>query len=118
MRALHATWFYVAVATTGLVGVWGVTLALLRRSPDRTFRIASYVAIGVMLVQIGLGFGTLAAEGEPNDEFHVFYGFVILFTFSFAYIYKAQMAKRPALSYGLMLLFVMGLGLRAWANVG
>ena len=42
---------------------------------------------------------------------------VIAVTLSFAYIYRPTMAKRPALTYGLLLLFVMGLGLRAWANV-
>jgi predicted membrane channel-forming protein YqfA (hemolysin III family) len=117
MRTLHANWFYVAVATTGVVGLWGVGLAILKRTPSQVFRIATYVAIGVMLVQVGLGFGTLAVEGEPQNQFHVFYGFVILFTYTFAYIYRAQLAKRPALAYGLMLLFTMGLGLRAWANV-
>ena len=54
---------------------------------------------------------------RPGNDFHLFYGFVILFTFSFAYIYRTQMEKRPALAWGLLLLFVMGLGLRAWANV-
>jgi hypothetical protein len=32
-------------------------------------------------------------------------------------VYRSQLAKRPALAYGLLMLFVMGLGLRAWANV-
>ena len=46
----------------------------------------------------------------------MFYGFLILFTFAFAYIYRAQLDRRPALYYGLLLLFVMGLGIRAWSN--
>jgi len=48
----------------------------------------------------------------------VFYGIVILFTFSFAYIYRAQLAKRAALSYGLLGLFLMGLGIRGIQNFG
>jgi hypothetical protein len=47
----------------------------------------------------------------------VFYGIVIVMTFSIAYVYRAQLARRPALAYGILLLFVMGLGLRAWSNV-
>lgn len=117
MRTLHANWFYVAVVTTGLVGLWGVGLAVMKRQPGRRFTIATAVAGVVMLIQVALGLGTLSVEGEPENQFHVFYGFVILFAFTFAYIYRAQMAKRPALSYGLLFLFVMGLGLRAWANV-
>jgi hypothetical protein len=47
----------------------------------------------------------------------VFYGVVIAITFSLAYVYRAQLARKPALGYGLLLLFVMGLGIRAWMNV-
>jgi len=75
------------------------------------------IAIVAMLIQVGLGLILYARDFRPGT-FHVFYGFVILFTFSFAYIYRPTLAKRPALSYGLLLLFTMGLGLRAYANVG
>ncbi len=118
MLTLHGSWFWVAVVTTGVVGLWGVVQAALKRVPGPLFRWATYVAIAVMLVQVALGFGALAAEGEPDDQFHLFYGFVILFTFTFAYIYRAQFRKRPALYYGLLLLFTMGLGIRAALNVG
>ena len=117
MRDLHAKWFYVAVIANGVVGLWGLFLAIRKRKPDRIFRIAMYAAIGTMLVQVALGFLTFNQGFRPANDFHVFYGFVILFTFAFAYIYRTQMEKRPALAWGLLLLFVMGLGLRAWANV-
>ncbi len=42
---------------------------------------------------------------------------MIAVTFSLAYLYRAQLARRPALAYGLLFLFVMVLGFRAWANV-
>ena len=117
MRTLHGNWFYVAVITNGIVGLWGLFLALTKRSGDRIFRIATYAAIATMLIQVTLGFLTYNEGFRPGNDFHLFYGFVILFTFAFAYIYRAQLAKRPALAWGLLLLFVMGLGLRAWANV-
>jgi CDP-diglyceride synthetase len=116
MRALHGNWFYVAVITTGLVGSWGLIAAIARKDPGRWFKVATWIAIGAMLVQVALGFLTYNAGFRPADDFHLFYGFVILFTFAFAYVYRAQLAKRPALAYGLLLLFVMGLGLRAWVN--
>ena len=116
MRSLHANWFFVAVITNGVVGLWGLAAAIAKRLPGRWFRAATWVAIGTMLVQVALGLLAYNQGFRPADDFHLFYGFVILFTFAFAYIYRAQLAKRPALAYGLMLLFVMGLGLRAWAN--
>jgi heme A synthase len=116
--AFHRNWFYVAVVVTGLVGLWGVVLAVLRREPPPVFRPATWLAIGVMLVQVGAGLWLYGRGLEPSDGFHMFYGIVIAITFSLAYLWRSTMAQRPALSYGLLLLFVMGLGLRAWANVG
>lgn len=113
---IHQDWFWFAVVSTGAVGLWGVGLAIAKREPARPFLIGRAVAIVAMLVQVGLGLILYAQDFRP-DSFHLFYGFVILFTFAFAYIYRPTMAKRPALSYGLLLLFVMGLGLRAWAQV-
>lgn len=117
MRSLHAYWFYVAVVTNGLAGLWGLGLVALRRPTTRWFDWAAGAAVVTMLIQVGFGLILYSQGWRPANDFHVFYGFVILFTFTFAYIYRAQMARRPALSWGLLLLFVMGLGLRAWANV-
>lgn len=112
----HENWFWVAVFTNGSVGLWGLGLAIVKREPGLAFGIGRAVAIVAMLVQVGLGLLLYARDLRP-DSIHIFYGFVILFTFSFAYIYRAQLARRPALSYGLLLLFTMGLGFRAWTNV-
>lgn len=117
MRTFHANWFYVSVVTTGVVGLWGLVLALMKKIPGQAFSVARAIAIGAMLIQIGAG-AILWQQGfRPANGFHVFYGLVIAFTLAFVYIYRAQMARRPALAYGLVLLFVMGLGLRAWSNV-
>jgi hypothetical protein len=112
----HRSWFWVATLASGIVGVWGLALAVLKRRPPSAFGWARGVAIVAMLGQVGLGLLLYARDLRP-DAFHVFYGFVILFTLAFAYIYRPTMAKRPALSYGLLLLFVMGLGLRAYSVV-
>ena len=118
MLGFHQNWFYAAVITAGLVGLWGVVLAIAKRPPDRAFRMATGTAIVVMLIQVAAGLWLWGQGVRPGDGFHVFYGVVIVITFTLAYVYRAAMARRPALSYGLLLLFVMGLGLRAWANVG
>ncbi len=117
MRAVHSNWFYVAVVTNGLAGLWGLGLVVLKKPVTPIFHWAAGTAVVAMLLQVGFGLVLYAQGVRPGDDFHLFYGFVILFTFTFAYIYRAQISRRPALSWGLLLLFVMGLGLRAWSNV-
>ena len=70
-----------------------------------------------MLVQVGLGFAVYGQGLRPGSEFHLFYGFLVLFTFTFAYIFRDKISQRPAVVWGVMLLFTMGLAMRAWANV-
>lgn len=117
MRSFHESWFWVAVVSNGLVGLGGLALAILRRPVGRGFAAARAAAIVAMLIQVGAGFW-LYNQGFQPPSIHMFYGFLILFVYTFAYIYRAQMDKRPALANGLMLLFVMGLGIRAYTNVG
>lgn len=117
MLRFHSNWMWVAVVANGVVGVWGVTLASLKRAPGRSFFVARTTAIATMLVQIGAGLVLWGRGDRPGNGFHVFYGVVIAVTLSIAYVYRPAMSRRPALTYGLLLLFVMGLGLRAWANV-
>ncbi len=114
----HAHWVYVALATTGIVGLWGLGLAALHRLPGRAFRIGVSVAIAAALIQVAAGVALYVYGLRPLNGFHVFYGILIAVTLSLAYIYRVTLARRPALLYGLLLLFVMGLGFRAWSNVG
>ncbi len=116
MRAFHENWFWVAVISCGSIGLWGLFLAIRKTTPSVRFYWGRAFAIVAMLVQVGAGL-VLYGQGIRPDAFHVFYGVVIVVTFSFAYVYRSQMAKRPALAYGLLLLFVMGLGIRAFTTV-
>lgn len=113
----HGWWFYVAVISTGIVGAWGLALALLKRDPGRAFFAARAAAIAVMLIQVSAGVYMYSNGVQPGNAFHLFYGVVIVITLTLAYLYRSTMARRPALTYGVLLLFVMGLGLRAWSNV-
>jgi len=115
MRGFHQNWFYVAVFGTAAVGLWGVGLAIARRPPGRVFSVSVGVALAAMLVQVASGLWMYSQGIEPGG-LHMFYGVVIVFTLALAYVYRIQLARRPALSYGLLLLFVMGLGLRAWTG--
>lgn len=115
--SFHQTWFWVAVVSCGIVGAWGLVLAVMKKQPPKAFDIARAVAIATMLIQVGAGVYLYSNGVRPGNAFHVFYGVVIVITFTLAYLYRSTMAKRPALTYSILLLFVMGLGLRAWANV-
>jgi CDP-diglyceride synthetase len=113
----HQNWFYVAIATTGIVGLWGLIMAVMKRTPPKAFAWARGIAIAAILLQVGAGVYLYSNELRPGNAFHVFYGVVIVITLTLAYVYRSTMARKPALTYGILLLFVMGLGLRAWANV-
>lgn len=113
----HAHWVWVTLVATGFVGLWGLGLAVWRRTPGRAFAIAVGVAIVAALIQVAAGVALYVYGLRPLNGFHVFYGILIAVTLSLAYVYRATLARRPALSYGLLLLFVMGLGFRAWSNV-
>jgi hypothetical protein len=115
--AFHQGWFWVAVLSTALVGLWGLGLAVARRLPGRPFTLATGIALVAMLTEVASGLVLYARGMRPGDGFHLFYGVVIVVTLAIAYVYRAPMRRRPALSYGLLLLFVMGLGLRAWAEL-
>ena len=118
VNEIHERWGYVAAGLMGVVGLWGIVLRLLKKEPGRVFGIGFGVAVVAILVQVAMGYYSyLVLDLRPGNQ-HIFYGIVILFTLAFAYIYRAQLAKRPALYYGLLALFLMGLGIRAIMNYG
>lgn len=118
MSEFHEYWGWAAVAATGTVGVWGVVLAWRGKEPGRWFWGGVAVATVFTLTQVGMGVYLIAAEGRVAGDQHVFYGIMIAFVFAFAYIYRIQLARSPALYYGALFLFVMGLCLRTITTWG
>lgn len=117
--SLHRELGIPAVVVMGIVGLWGLGLAVMRKEPGTAYGWGAAIASIILLAQVGMGLWVyITQDAEWAGNQHVFYGIVILFTFSFAYIYRAQLAKRPALSYGLLALFLMGLGIRGIMNFG
>ncbi|MDP8958706.1 MAG: hypothetical protein M3N51_05800 [Actinomycetota bacterium] len=112
----HTWWAYAAVTLCGLAGLWGVVLRLLKRPAGQAFRVGAAVGIGAILLQVAVGLA-LYGQGRRGGTFHLFYGVVILVTLAFAYIYRDQLSKRAPLAWGLLLLFLMGLGIRAMTTV-
>ena len=112
MEGFHTTWGWVAVALAGLAGLVGIGYAVARRQVTKPFWILAGVGMGAMVIQVLAGIALYLQDEDPG-AFHMFYGFLVLFTLAFAYMYRSQLAKRPALAWGILLLFIMGLGLRA-----
>jgi hypothetical protein len=113
----HSLWSEIAIWISGVVGLWGVAMFRARSVP-RIYYWAVGLAISALLAQVLIGVIVMqSSEVEPGQQ-HVFYGVVIAATFAFAYIYRAQFRKRPAVYFGLLLLFTMGLGIRGIMTFG
>ena len=117
MGSIHDAWGPIAAGISGVVGLWGVLMAR-RDSVPKAFYWAVGVAIAGLLFQVILGVMAMSIEGTNPGSQHVFYGVVIAFALAFTYIYRAQFRKRPALYYGLLLLFSMGLAIRGIMTFG
>lgn len=118
MVELHTLGGWLAVVAAGLVGLWGVALDRRAVEPGQAFWTGVTLASAITLAQVVLGVVLLGGEAAGPGDQHVFYGVVVAFTFAFAYLYRATLARRPALAYGLLMLFVMGLALRGIATLG
>lgn len=117
VASIHSWFAWVAISIAGVSGVLGLAYHLRKRAVDTVFKVAVTISIVTMLVQVGLGLIAFGQDLEPGS-IHMFYGFVILLTLTFIYIYRIQFERRPTLYWGLALLFLMGLGLRGVMNFG
>lgn len=117
MRSVHTFWGEITAGISGGVGLWGVLMAR-RESVPRVFYWGVGLAMTTMLAQVILGVAIMSAHDIDPGNQHVFYGVVIATVFAFVYIYRAQFRKRPALYYGLLLLFTMGLAIRGIMTFG
>lgn len=116
--SLHRTVGWYVVGLLGLIGLWGLVLAVARREPGRSFWVAAGVGFVAGISQVAMGLVGFAAEDRDPGNQHLFYGVVLMFTFAFVYLYRSQFSKRPALAYGLVFLFSMGLGIRGIMTFG
>jgi hypothetical protein len=117
IEEIHGIGAYAAIVVAGVGGLSGLGLAARKRAPGRSFTIITWAATALMLVQGALGLILYSGDGEPGS-IHLFYGMLVAVALAFSYIYRIQFDRRPALAWGLLLLFLMGAGLRALANVG
>ena len=70
-----------------------------------------------MMLQVLVGVVLVASKDYTVPRFHMFYGFLAFLTVGLAYQYRHQMRGRREMLYGLVGLFLMGLGIRAVLQV-
>ena len=117
VSVFHTTWAWISIYLSGFTGL--LLLFYFLGNKQKNYFIDYLVKLSIIsiLIQISAGlylFGT----GVNPGSFHLFYGVVILFTLTFLYIYRDDMNKKPELFWGLAILFIMGLAIRAVLTFG
>jgi hypothetical protein len=109
----HRVWGYVAIVMNAIAGVIALIAWRRRSLRGRYVWVATIIAEGAILLQVLVGTILVASKDYVAPRFHMFYGFVAFLTVGIAYQYRNQMRGRREMLYGLVGLFIMGLGIRA-----
>lgn len=113
----HEVWAYVAIVANAAAGVVLLVCWRVTRWRGRWMWIPTIAAEAAMMLQVLVGVVLVASDQYVAPRFHMFYGFVAFLTVGIAYSYRQQMRGRRELFYGLVGLFIMGLGIRAIMQV-
>jgi hypothetical protein len=113
LRSFHGVWGYVAIVANGLVGVAALIAWRYRKLRGRWLWWSTVTAESMMMLQVLIGVILVSSKEYTAPRFHMFYGFLAFLTVGLAYSYRKQMRGRRELFYGLVGLFIMGLGIRA-----
>jgi hypothetical protein len=108
---------FVAVVLNGVAGVVALIAWRVRRWRGWWVWILTIVAQSVFMFDVVIGTVLFAAYDIDVPRIHMFYGFLVFLTVGLAFQYRDAMRGRTELLYGLVGLFLMGLGIRAVFNV-
>ena len=117
MLDFHEVWGYVSIVANAIAGA--VALAAWRwpRLRGRTVWWLTIAAEVAIMLQVIIGVIVVSDDRYVTPKFHMFYGFVAFITVGLAYSYRFQMRGRLELLYGIVGLFLMGVGIRAILQV-
>lgn len=118
IKNFHGVWAIISIWTAGISGV--VLIAIYISRSAKYEKIGTYLinlSISTILIQTAGGLILYSQKIDPGS-FHLFYGVVVLFTLTFLYVYRSEMNKNYYLYWGLALLFLMGLEIRAIMTLG
>jgi len=113
LSEIHQNFAWFVIIANGLAGCWVLAANWIEQLRTRAMWWFVAIAEVSVFVQVGLGVGMMAGQGKQPTNFHTFYGFVAIIAVGLIYSYRAQLAHKKYLLYGLGSLFIMGLGIRA-----
>jgi heme A synthase len=97
-----------------LLGLWGLAMALAKRSVGGSFRSTYVLSIGVFGLQALIGAALLVAGHRPRDMLHLLYGIVPFVALGWAFSSSANAKpQREAFILAIAALFTFGLVIRA-----
>ena len=114
----HGVWALISIWVAGISGLFLIGIYISRSTKYK--KIGTYLinlSISTILIQTAGGLLLYSPQNDPGS-FHLFYGVVVLFTLTFLYVYRSEMSKNYYLYWGLALLFLMGLEIRAVMTLG
>jgi hypothetical protein len=89
----------------------------IERIRGRWVWILVIVAESMLMIQVLVGTLLVASFDYEPPRIHMFYGFLVFLSIGLAFQYRDSMRGRIELLYGLVGLFLMGLGIRAVVQV-
>ena len=118
MNNFSAEWPLISIWVAGISGL--ILIAIYISKSGRYDNLAKYLvnfSVITILIQTA-GELLLFSEIIEPGSFHLFYKVVVLFTLTFLYVYRSDMNKNYVLYWGIALLFIMGLEIRAIMTLG
>ena len=112
---------YSGLISAWVCGVSGLVFLIMHfKIKQRNEILGSYLIISSVLTLLtnALIVAYLYSLDKDLGSFHLFYVAIVLFTLTFLYIYKDQMRENYFLYWGLALLYLMGLAIRAITTLG
>jgi hypothetical protein len=102
-----------AVVANGVAGIVCLVAWRVPRWRGRWVWILTISAEALFMFDVVVGTVLFAAYDIDVPRIHMFYGFLVFLTVGLAFQYRESMRGRTELLYGLVGLFLMGLGIRA-----
>lgn len=118
INSIHS---YSGLISAWVCGVSGLVFLIMHfKIKLRNEILGSYLIISSVLTLLtnALIVAYLYSLDKDLGSFHLFYVAIVLFTLTFLYIYKDQMRENYFLYWGLALLYLMGLAIRAITTLG
>ena len=118
INSIHS---YSGLISAWVCGVSGLVFLIMHfKIKQRNEILGSYLIISSVLTLLtnALIVAYLYSLDKDLGSFHLFYVAIVLFTLTFLYIYKDQMSENYFLYWGLALLYLMGLAIRAITTLG